>query len=133
MTDYPSRENCQRLAEAGIDFPESERVWMLKRNSLEDKWTNEKIVTRKGYIITWHPTVKFLPAPSLADLLGDLPKNAWYLRSRPNGNTLCGIYAEWFIPQARIVIDRDLQAEADTPQNAAAQMRLKLEELKNAN
>jgi hypothetical protein len=138
--DHPSLELCKKLAEAGIDFPDSERVWVQPTF----EYFNERLETWdwdiKPRTFSYYPSmplgvlglvsINFFPAPSLAELLERLPVG--YAVTKRERSWVCGL-AERTVSDLRwrgieFVIYTLYIVTADTPQNAAALMLLKVKE-----
>lgn len=122
-----SLETAITLKKVGILFEGSLFVWSKYKRTGEpgDLIFNNfwELESRRLPNDKYAYQFEILPAPMLGKIMAILPP-AWTIRKRHNGNVICDICAEYFKP----LRDKDLSIEADTPQDAAAAMVIKLKE-----
>lgn len=129
---YVSLEIAELLIKAGIKFPESEIVWIQKRETVHGEWRHKKLVNRKGYIITWHPTVKFTSAPSLMEIMDRLPNEMEMTKDKYRTGYHRGKKTRRLVKEEyQFYYDKKgIDTEGNTAPDAAAKMQIKLNEEK---
>jgi rhodanese-related sulfurtransferase len=70
MSNEVSIESAQKLKEAGIEFPKSEKAWVLLDG--EPEW---KLIYCKDILNCESMLIRYFLAPNIAELLDVMPKN----------------------------------------------------------